>query len=106
MPPMKKINLLAAVLLLPSSAYAFETVDTIRWPRTFPAYTDTVPAPGPTEVFAHIGLLRDDNILRLESGGVGDTVTRIGAGIRHTARVVGRQSVLLEARADSYIFDR
>jgi hypothetical protein len=103
---MNKTKWLLALLAAPTAAMAFETVDTIRWPREFPAYEDTGVRASPTEVFAHIGIMRDDNILRAESGGVGDTVTRIGAGIRHTARVIGRQSVRLEARADSYIYDR
>lgn len=109
---MKKTKCLAAVsaalaaIAAPQLALAFETVDTIRWPRGFPAYSDTVPAPGPTEVFAQVGVMRDDNILRLETGGLGDTVFRVGAGITHTARVVGRQSVRLEARVDAFTFDR
>lgn len=103
---MKKTKWLLALLAAPTAALAFETVDTIRWPRDFPAYEDTGTRAAPTEVFAHIGMMRDDNILRAETGGVGDTVTRIGAGIRHTQRVFGRQSVRLEGRADSYVYDR
>jgi hypothetical protein len=103
---MKKTKWLLALLAAPTAALAFESVDTIRWPREFPAYEDAGTRTGPTEVFAHVGMMRDDNILRAETGGVGDTVTRIGAGIRHTQRVIGRQSVRLEGRADSYIYDR
>jgi hypothetical protein len=103
---MKKTKWLLALLAAPTAALAFETVDTIRWPRDFPAYEDTATRGAPTEVFAHVGMMRDDNILRRETGGVGDTVTRMGAGIRHTQRVFGRQSIRLEGRADAYIFDR
>jgi hypothetical protein len=103
---MKKTTLALALLAIPSAALAFETVDTIRWPSDFPAYADLKTPVPPTEVFAQVGAMRDDNVLRRETGGVGDTVFRLGAGIRHTSRIVGRQNVRLEARADAYSYDR
>jgi hypothetical protein len=103
---MNKTKLALILLLAPASAFAFETVDTIRWPRDFPAYADTGTPTGPTEIDARAGMMRDDNILRRETGGESDTVTRFGAGIRHTQRIVGRQSLRLEARGDFYKYDR
>ncbi len=103
---MKKTKLLFVLLAAPSAALAFETVDTIRWPRDFPAYNDLKTPARPTEVFAHVGAMRDDNVLRQESGGVGDTVFRLGAGITHNTRIVGRQSLRLEGRADAFTYDR
>jgi hypothetical protein len=103
---MKKTKLLLALLAAPTAVLAFETVDTIRWPREFPAYADTGTPAGPTEIDARAGMMRDDNILRRETGGQSDTVTRFGAGIRHTQRIVGRQSLRLDARGDFYKYDR
>ena len=92
---------LAAV---PRAALAFLTVDTLPWPSrgAFPAYpADEV---RPTTVWVQGGVMRDDNILRLESGGRGDTITRAGAGFRHESRIVGRQRILVEGRGDYYTF--
>lgn len=108
---MKKVQLrhlalafLAPLAALPSAALAFLTVDTIPWPSRggFPAYEgDEV---RPTTVWVQGGVMRDDNILRLESGGRGDTVTRVGAGFRHDQRVIGRQRLTVEGRGDYYAF--
>lgn len=113
---MKKTKLLLALLAAPTAALAlllaprlalsFETVDTIRWPREFPAYSDTGTPAAPTEIDLRAGMMRDSNVLRVESGGQSSVVTRFGGGIRHTQRIVGRQSVRLEARGDFYVFDR
>lgn len=95
----------AAFLLAPGVASAFETVDALPWPSSgrFPAYT--VEEARPTELWAQAGLMRDDNLLRLESGGRADSVLRYGAGFRHTQRVIGRQSLRVDARADYYSFN-
>lgn len=95
---------LVASLLAPAVALAFETVDSLPWPSSgrFPAYPAD-PA-RPTDIWIQGGMMRDDNILRLESGGRSDTVTRVGAGFSHSQRVIGRQTVRLDARADYYDF--
>jgi hypothetical protein len=96
--------LLSAFVLaaVAASARAFEAIDTLPWPSDgeFPAYPREDDRP--TDYWAHGGLLRDDNALRTETGERSDTVTRLGAGIRHDQRVVGRQRVRLEARGDFY----
>jgi hypothetical protein len=94
---------LAAV---PSVAPAFEGIDTIPWPSSgaFPAYPRE--ADTRTDYWLHAGAERDDNVLRVETGEQADTITRLGAGIRHDARVVGRQRVRLEARGDYYKYNR
>ena len=105
---MKKAPLLlAAFLLAPSPALAFETVDSLPWPSDgrFPAY----PAEGtgsPTDLSLRAGAIRDDNILRLENGAVSDSVMRFGGGFRHVQRVISRQSIAVDARADYYMFNR
>jgi hypothetical protein len=97
---------LASALLAPALALAFETVDTLPWPSDgrFPAYPRETARP--TDLWLHGGLMRDDNLLRLETGGEADTVTRFGGGFRHAQRVIGRQNLRVEARADYYRFDR
>jgi hypothetical protein len=94
------------LLLAPAAAMAFETVDTLQFPSrgVYPAYPgEAVRYPN---IWAQGGVLRDNNILRLANGGSSDTVTRLGAGIRHQFRPVGRQTVTLEARADDYRYDK
>jgi len=90
----------------PEVARAFETVDTLPWPSRgrFPAY----PADPtyPTGLSAQAGVMRDNNLLRRQIGAESDTVTRLGVGLRHEARVVGRQRVRLDANGDFYKFDR
>ena len=95
---------LAASLMAPAVALAFESVDSLPWPSMgrFPAYP--AEAARPTTFWLQGGLMHDDNILRLEANEQSDTVGRLGAGIRHEQRVIGRQSVVLEARADYYDF--
>lgn len=108
---MKKVHGLLALavlvsLMAPGAALAFLTVDTLPWPSRggFPAY----PADErrPTTLWAQGGIMRDDNLLRLESGGQGDTVSRVGAGFRTEHRIIGRQRVVVEGRGDYYKFDR
>jgi hypothetical protein len=109
---MKRRTIEAAValaLLAPGAALAqFLAIDRIPWTYRgdFPAY----PPAGdvrPTEVWAQAGVLYDDNVFRDRSGSErSDTVVRLGAGIRHEQRIVGRQSVRLEARGEQYNFNR
>src|ERR1700741_3171990 len=87
-----------ALLLAPSLALAFETVDTMPWSEggRFPAYApDAIP---PREVFLEGGYMYDTNILR-RSGSVQDeSVWRVGGGGRAEQRIYGRQSLRLDAR--------
>jgi hypothetical protein len=96
---------LAASLMAPALALAFETVDTLPWPSDgrFPAYP-AEPA-RPTDLWVHGGLMYDDNLLRTPQP-ENDTVMRLGGGFRHVQRVIGRQSLIVEARADYYKFDQ
>jgi hypothetical protein len=104
---MKKAKaVLAASLLAPAVALAFETVDTLPWPSagSFPAYPRD--AVRPTDLWVHGGMMHDSNLLRLESGGQSDEVIRLGGGFRHEQRVIGRQRLVVDARADLYSFSR
>ncbi|MGQ0545625.1 MAG: hypothetical protein ACT4P3_09870 [Betaproteobacteria bacterium] len=98
---------LAGVLLAvaPLAAAAFEAVDTLPYPSlgSFPAYRVEGDRPG--RLFVEAGVMRDDNVLR-RSDATSETITRVGAGVRYDARVYGRQSVRLEARAAAYDYDR
>ena len=96
---------LAASLLAPAVALAFETVDTLPWPSDgrFPAY-EADPS-RPTDLWVHGGIMFDDNPLRRDRP-ENDTVMRLGGGFRHAQRVIGRQSLIVEARADYYKFDQ
>src|SRR5439155_6465074 len=91
-----------ATLLFVPQAFAFETVDTIPWPSLgrFPAYP--VELARPTDVFAEVGVMRDDNILGRQNNRAGDSIGRVGAGVRHVQRIVGRESLLLDARIAGY----
>ncbi len=103
---MKKAQaVLAASLLAPAVALAFETVDSLPWPSSgrFPAYAGETARP--TDLWVHGGLMRDNNLLRVEVAGRGDTVMRLGAGFRTAQRVIGRQSLSVEARGDFYSFN-
>jgi hypothetical protein len=97
---------LIPLLLAPAVTLAFETVDSLPWPSAggFPAYPRAETRP--TDLWVQGGVMRDDNILRRETDVQSDTVTRLGAGVRHDQRVVGRQRLVLEARGDLYRFDR
>jgi hypothetical protein len=101
--PSFTLLLLLAAVSLP--AQAFEAIDTLPWPSrgVFPAYPREDDRP--TDYWVQGGVLRDDNVLRLPSGERSDTVTRLGAGIRHEQRIIGRQSVRLEARGDFYKYN-
>ena len=101
-----RLALAAALAALPNAAPAFEAIDTLPWPSagSFPAYPRE--ADRPTDFWIQAGARREDNALRTETGEQSDTIARLGAGIRHEARVVGRQRVRLEARGDYYKYDR
>ena len=94
--------LLLPLATFPGLASAFEAIDTLPWPSAgaFPAYPREEVRP--TDVWLHAGARHEDNALRTESGERSDTITRVGGGVRHEARVVGRQRVRLEARGDYY----
>src|SRR5918996_174661 len=100
------LTFLLVLAAAPISAAAFEAIDTIPWPSrgVFPAYPREDDRP--TDFWVQGGVRRDDNALRLETGERSDIITRLGAGIRHETRVVGRQRVRLEARGDYYDYDR
>jgi hypothetical protein len=98
--------LAASLTALPPAAGAFEAIDTIPWPSEglFPAYP--AEADRPTDIWLHTGARRENNALRVESGEQSDTITRLGGGIRHDTRVIGRQRLRLEARGDYYKYNR
>ena len=102
---MRRLFTVLAVLA-PAGALAFDAVDAIPYPSSgeFPAY----PSEGgyPRNLWANVGVMRDDNVLRRPSGGESETISRLGVGARVDQRVYGRQSVRLEARGDLYLFDR
>lgn len=94
-----------ALLAVPATALAFEAIDLLRYPSSgdFPAY----PAKevSPRNFWLQGGVMRDNNILRRgDAARQSETITRLGAGASVDARVWGRQSVHLEARADAYAF--
>ena len=107
---MKKVQLrfaafaFAAFLGAAPGAFAFETVDTLPWPSggRFPAYP--LEPVRPWSVWVQGGVMRDDNILRLQSAGQGETVGRVGVGGRYEQRIVGRQRLILDGRVDAYGF--
>lgn len=95
-----------ALLLAPTLALAFETVDTMPWASggRFPAYApDAIP---PHEVFLESGLMHDSNILRRNAGAESENVFRLGGGGRVDQRIYGRQALRLEGRGDFYLFDK
>jgi hypothetical protein len=100
------LTFLLVLAAAPMPATAFEAIDTIPWPSrgVFPAYPREDDRP--TDFWVHGGVRRDDNALRLETGERSDLITRLGAGLRHEARIIGRQRVRLEARGDYYDYDR
>jgi hypothetical protein len=103
---------LAALALAPAAALGFETIDGLPYPSAgaFPAYA--AESGSPTRVWAQAGVMYDSNAFRLSDStdtqaALGDSqrddfVMRYGLGIGHTARVVGRQRVNLEARFEYF----
>jgi hypothetical protein len=101
-------RILAGFLLAaaPITAPAFEAVDTLPYPSlgTFPAYPPEAIRPG--RLFAQVGVMRDDNVLRRARNPQSETISRLGLGAAYDARVYGRQVVRLEATGDLYSYDR
>jgi hypothetical protein len=98
----------AFLLLMPATALAFETVDALVFPSTgsFPAYpAEPGSEPRSVETWANVGMMYDSNLLRRQSGTEDDTVTRYGLGIRYLGRVIGRQVLRLEGRADYFAYN-
>jgi hypothetical protein len=98
------LAVLAPLLAAAPAALAFETVDTLPWPSRgrFPAY---VAEPlQPTDYWVEGGVMRDDNVLRRQSAREGDTIARVGAGMRYEQRIVGRQRLRFDGRVDGYGF--
>jgi len=93
-------------LLAPFSARAFETVDTLPYASGGRFYAYPPDEIRPYELYGEAGLMHDTNILRQSANAEIDKVSRFGIGGRLDQRVVGRQSVQLEARGDQYLFDR
>lgn len=92
--------------LAPAAALAFETVDTLPFPSsgTFPGWAGDRGAE-PWSLFAYGGLMYDSNAFRRDTGEIDDMVARYGAGGRFATRVVGRQSVVLEAFGEYYDYN-
>jgi hypothetical protein len=105
---MKNLQTRSALLFLLTSAIvstgasAFEAVDTLPFPSLggFPAYPRE---PGrPVDLFLEAGVMRDDNVLRVENGPQSDSILRYGGAVSYDQRVVGRQRVRLDARGDYF----
>src|SRR5262245_52911481 len=105
---MKNLQTRRAVLsllisaIVSADASAFEAVDTLPFPSLggFPAYPRE---PGrPVDLALEAGVLRDDNVLRVENGAQTENIFRYGGAVRYDQRVVGRQRVRLDARGDYY----
>jgi hypothetical protein len=108
---MKKVQIRTAALAvlflliaMPQVALAFITVDTLPWPSggRFPAYP-AEPLP-PTDWWVEGGVMYDNNILRRQNLVKDDFVGRVGVGVRHLQRIVGRQSLQFEGRVTGYGF--
>jgi hypothetical protein len=98
---------LAALLAAAPLARAFETVDTLPWPSAgafYPGYTGEEVRPW--SIFAYGGAMWDDNVRRTPDDETSDFLSRIGLGGRYTARVVGRQSILLDAYGEYRNYDK
>jgi hypothetical protein len=94
------------LLLTPLCALAFEGVDVLV-PASggiYPAYPSEPLRP--YELWAQFGMMYDSNILRRTTGDNKELLTRLGLGGRMDQKVVGRQSVHLEGRVDSYIYNK
>jgi len=99
-------GLTALLALAPLVANAFETVDTLPWPSTgrFPAYEGE--GLRPWSINAYGGAQYDSNVLRTQGGETSDLITRLGVGGSYGARVVGRQSVLLDGYGEYRKYDK
>jgi hypothetical protein len=94
------------LLAAPLCAQAFEAVDVLTPADSgvYPAYPSE-PLP-PYGLWGQFGLMYDTNILRQTTGDNNETVARLGIGGRYDQRVIGRQSVHLEGRVDSYVYNK
>jgi hypothetical protein len=99
---------LCLLLAAPAAAHAFDSVDTLPYTFTgiFPAY----PAEElrPFSAYAEAGYEYDSNPFRFSSSlpKSSDNILRYGGGARWNPRLFSRQSVLLEARADYYDYEK
>lgn len=104
----RRIRCALCLLLAAPAAQAFDSVDTL--PYTFNGIFPAYPAEEirPFSAYAEAGYEYDSNPFRFSSDlpSSSDNVLRYGAGARYNARVVGRQSVLLEGRADYYDYQK
>jgi opacity protein-like surface antigen len=104
----KRIRCALCLLLAAPAAHAFDSVDTL--PYTFTGIYPAYPAEGirPFSAYAEAGYEYDSNPFRFSSSlpRDSDQVLRYGGGARYNARVVGRQSILLEGRADYYDYQK
>jgi len=97
----------AGVLLLtPLCALAFDAVDVLVPASSgiYPAYPSDVLRP--YDLWAQFGMMYDTNILRRTTGDNSEVLTRLGVGGRMDQKVIGRQSVHLEGRVESYIYNK
>jgi 5-hydroxyisourate hydrolase-like protein (transthyretin family) len=94
------------LLAAPLCAQAFEAVDVLTPADSgvYPAYPSEPLRP--YGLWAQFGLMYDTNILRQTTGDNNETVARLGIGGRYDQRVIGRQSVHLEGRVDSYVYNK
>lgn len=94
------------LLLSPLCALAFEAVDVLTPAGSgiYPAYPSEPLRP--YDLWAQFGTMYDTNLLRRTTGDNSETVARLGLGGRMDQRVIGRQSMHLEGRVDSYIYNK
>jgi hypothetical protein len=104
----RRIRCALCLLLAAPAAQAFDSVDTLPYTFTgiYPAYS--AEEIRPFSAYAEAGYEYDSNPFRFSSSlpRSSDNVLRYGGGARYNARVVGRQSILLEGRADYYDYQR
>src|SRR5256885_16075079 len=82
--------LLAAPLIAPICAFAFEAVDVLTpaGNGVYPAYPSE--ALMPYSLWGQFGMMYDSNLLPLTTGNNGSPGTPLGAGGRYHPRIVGR----------------
>ncbi|HEY5899235.1 MAG TPA: hypothetical protein VIV54_16830, partial [Burkholderiales bacterium] len=100
------LKALGVGLLAPVSALAFEAVDVLHPSTTgiYPAYpSEPLPL---RQLWGQLGMMYDTNILRRTTGDNSEFVTRLGLGGSLDQRVVGRQGLHLEGRADGYVYNK
>lgn len=100
-----KTKILSVLLAaLPLGAHAFEAIDTLPWPTTglFPAYPADPDLP--LRVWAQAGYMYDSNVFRQSSAVQSEQIMRFGGGIRNDFRVVGRQTLRLQAEVNAMAY--